>query len=120
MLIEKDHRKWPRHELESPQIGILATEDQGYEAGTTLINPSLYLYVDLLNKSATGAFLKLEKSLGQGDARYTRLFSGVSPGGGFFDPNLQRSRIRPPAGDHSSGYKIGQPFRKAGQPDQNS
>ena len=34
MQVEKDRRKWIRHELEPPQIGILATEDWcGFKSG---------------------------------------------------------------------------------------
>lgn len=75
MQVEKDRRKWIRQELNPPQIGILATEDQGYQAGTNLVNPPLCLYVDLLNKSSGGAVLKLEKGLEQGSTFYLQTFS---------------------------------------------
>lgn len=75
MQVEKDRRKWIRQELDPPQIGILATEDQGYQAGTNLVNPSLCLYVDLLNKSSGGAVLKLEKGLEQGATFYLQTFN---------------------------------------------
>ena len=75
MQVEKDRRKWIRQELDPPQVGILATEDQGYEASTNRVNPPLCLYVDLLNKSAGGAVLKLEKDLARGSRFYLKTFS---------------------------------------------
>ena len=75
MQVEKDRRKWIRQELDPPQVGILSTEDQGYEVGTNLVNVPLCLYVDLLNKSSGGAVLKLEKGLKQGSTFYLHTFS---------------------------------------------
>ena len=75
MQVEEDRRKWIREELDPPQVGILATEDHEYEAGTNLINPPLCLYVDLLNKSTGGAVLKLEKGLEEGSRFSLHTFS---------------------------------------------
>ena len=53
-----DSRQQTRTQLEFPDIGILFTEGADYVHGTTLVDHPQAFFVDLLNRSSSGAALK--------------------------------------------------------------
>ncbi len=58
---KSNRRKWERQALDPPELGYLLTEDPGYKTGTTLVDPPVALYVDLVNKSRRGAAVKVSR-----------------------------------------------------------
>jgi len=60
---ENNRRKCKRQALDPPELGYLLTESPGYKQGTTIIDPPLTLYVDVLNKSQVGAALKMPRPI---------------------------------------------------------
>ena len=59
MDAKSNRRKFKRQALDPPELGYLLTEDPGYKPGTTIIDPPVTLYVDVLNKCQGGAALKI-------------------------------------------------------------
>ena len=60
---KNNRRKYKRQALDPPELGYLLTESPGYKQGTTIIDPPVTLYVDVLNKSQVGAALKMPRPI---------------------------------------------------------
>jgi serine/threonine protein kinase len=60
---KNNRRQYQRHAQDPPELGYLLTEDPGYKPGTTMIDPSRTLYVDVLNKCRGGAAFRTPRPI---------------------------------------------------------
>jgi serine/threonine protein kinase len=69
-----DRRRDARIQPDSPDIGILRTEGSGYIDGTALVHPSQRFFVDIINRSATGALLKSMAAIDSGTELHVSVY----------------------------------------------